>query len=269
MTCYAARSTTGDLLDRHAAWKRETTDMLDTIILDIDDTLLAYPQSSDAFAQQVTVQLVRFFGQWISPQKMAPALARGQQAMDANQGPEFTNAKLFFDAFCPIAGCGPQEAREMFERFYVEEFPKYEHLTHPMPGARAVVEWAFENGRQVAIATGFQSSVTAVELRLAWAGVPVTEFNYAFLTTVDNMHASKPYVGYYYEVLEHLGRQPGQCLMVGDHWTHDIVPAASVGMGGYWITSTESVPPEPLDRLVGHGRMLDLRALLEDQHCLS
>ena len=80
---------------------------------------------------------------------------------------------------------------------------------------------------------------------------------------------SSPYVGYDYEVLEHLGKQPRQCLMVGDHWTHDIVPAAFVGMGGYWIASTESVPPEPIDRLVGHGRMLDLRALLQDRRGVS
>jgi HAD superfamily hydrolase (TIGR01549 family) len=189
---------------------------------------------------------------------------RGQQAMDANPGSEHTNARVFFDAFCPLVSYGPQEAREMFERFYLEEFSKLKELTCPMPGARSVVEWALGQGWQVAIATGFQSTLTAVELRLAWAGVPATEFDYVFLTTIDNMHASKPHPGYYREVLEHLNKQPNQCLMVGDNWTHDVVPAASIGIDGYWVASADSSPPKPIEQLVGHGSMRDLRALLED-----
>jgi FMN phosphatase YigB (HAD superfamily) len=241
---------------------KERPMMPKAIIFDIDNTLLAYPQSSEAFGRRASERLIGFFAQWISPEKMAPALMRGQRAMDANPGSGSTNAQVFFDTFCPAVGYGPQEARDLFDRFYLDELTKLRDLTHPMPGARSVVEWAFETGRQVAIATAVQSTSTLVDLRLAWAGVPATEFDYAFTTTIDNMHASKPHVGYYHEVVQHLGRRPDECLMVGDSWTDDIVPATRIGIGGYWITDTANGLPDSIERLFGHGTMLDLLALL-------
>ncbi len=126
-----------------------------------------------------------------------------------------------------------QRCAPLLERFYAEEFPKLQAMTRPIPEARPLVEWAFAHDLQVAIATNSLFPRTAIEQRLAWAGVPVTEFDYALVTSYEIMHATKANPAYYCEVLERLGRQPSECLMVGDDWTLDMLPAAAVGIPIY------------------------------------
>ena len=48
----------------------------------------------------------------------------------------------------------------------------------------------------------------AVEARLAWAGVPVTEYPYTLVTSYENMHAAKPHQAYYQEILAKIGCRP-------------------------------------------------------------
>ena len=99
---------------------------------------------------------------------------------------------------------------------------------------------------------------TAIEQRLDWAGVPVTEFDYALVTTYENMHATKDHPAYYHEMLAHLGRQPGECLMVGDNWEWDVATPASVGVRAYWIAEPDEEPPAGGVTPVGQGMLADL-----------
>jgi FMN phosphatase YigB (HAD superfamily) len=116
----------------------------------------------------------------------------------------------------------------------------------------------------VAIATNPMFPRIAVEERLAWAGVPVEQFDYALVTTYENMHATKSHLAYYREILEKLGRRSGECLMVGDNWKMDIVPASAVGLQAYWVTE-ESKLPSPSTSLVGRGTLADLWAEVQAQ----
>jgi len=134
-------------------------------------------------------------------------------------------------------------------------------LTRTLPEARPLVEWALERGLQVAIATNPLFPRTAIEQRLEWAGVPVGARwprPYALVTSYEIMHATKANPAYYHEILAHLGRQPGECLMVGDDWERDIAPAASVGIPVYWIAAPGKVPPADDVALVGQGMLGDL-----------
>ncbi|MBE9507416.1 MAG: HAD-IA family hydrolase, partial [Chloroflexi bacterium] len=88
--------------------------------------------------------------------------------------------------------------------------------------------------------------------------VPVTEFDYALVTTYEDMHATKAHPAYYREILTRLDRQPSECLMVGDHWGRDIAPAASVGIPVYWVAEPDEVPPAQDASLVGQGTLADL-----------
>jgi beta-phosphoglucomutase-like phosphatase (HAD superfamily) len=94
------------------------------------------------------------------------------------------------------------------------------------------------------------------------------------VTCYENMHATKAHPAYYREILAQLGRQPDECLMVGDHWDWDITQAASVGIPVYWIAEPDASPPSLLPHstspslparrrdekgvLVGQGTLTDL-----------
>jgi len=236
--------------------------MLKAILFDLDDTLLK--NSMETFAPAVFQLIAGFTAHLIPPEHTISALLSAIQAMDANEGGGPTNEEVFSAVFYLALGYAPEDLTGLVERFWSEEYPKLRHLTRRLPEARFVIEWAFERGLQVAIATGMQNPRTAVEQRLEWAGVPVTEFDYALLTTWSNMHASKPHPAYYHEVLAYLGRQPDECLMVGDDWEHDIIPATSIGIPSYWIAEPDDQPPEQRILCVGQGTLSDLLVWLRN-----
>jgi HAD superfamily hydrolase (TIGR01549 family) len=237
--------------------------MLKAILFDLDDTLIG--NSMETFVPAYFQALTRYMAKLIPPERLVSELLRCTRAMEANDGTGPTNEERFAAAFFPALGHDPEELKPVFERFYAEEFQKLRGLTRTLPEARPLVEWAFERGLQVAIATNPLFPRSPIEQRLAWAGVPVTEFDYALVTSYENMHATKAHPAYYREILARLGRQPGECLMVGDDWKRDIAPAGSVGIPGYWITTSSDTPPAlPPGRgdkrgvLVGRGTLADL-----------
>jgi FMN phosphatase YigB (HAD superfamily) len=232
--------------------------MFKAILFDLDDTLLSNPM--DDFISVYFQALTRSVAHLIPPERLISELLRATQVMDANDGDGPTNEEAFAAAFFPALGYERATLEPLFEQFYAEEFPKLRGLTRQQPEARSLVEWAFERGLQVVIATNPFFPRTAVEQRIEWAGVPVTEFDYALVTTYEIMHATKSHLAYYHEILNRLALQPGECLMVGDDWEKDIAPAAAVGISTYWIAGPGDPLPTQDVMLVGQGRLADLWA---------
>jgi HAD superfamily hydrolase (TIGR01549 family) len=236
--------------------------MIDTVLLDLDGTLLHYSEYAQ-FVDRLFSSAAEYLADWVAPDLFGRALMAGIRAMDENkrQGP--SNAEAFASAFCPIASASPEETKDAFERYYRHAFPTLRHLTSPSPEAQHVLQWLVSNGRRIVIATGFQTPIVAVAERLKWAGVPMDQFHYEFVTTVDNMHASKPHPEYYEEVLEHLACARSRCLMVGDDWEHDIAPAMATGIPAYWISEQpyETTASQPL--LFGCGSLGNFRRWIE------
>jgi len=104
---------------------------------------------------------------------------------------------------------------------------------------------AMERGLSVVVATNPLFPQRAIEHRLEWAGLPVSQYDFALVTTYENMHAAKPQPAYYREILATVGVRPEQALMVGDDWKNDIAPAAAAGLYTYWIAAEDAAPPDP------------------------
>jgi len=243
--------------------------MFRAILFDLDDTLLG--NSMERFVLAYFQALTRYVAHLILPDRLIAELLRSMQAMEANDGRGPTNEEVFATTFYPALGYERETLEPLFRQFYAEEFPKLRALTRTLPEARSIVEHAFAHGLQVAIATNSLFPRLPIEQRLEWAGVPVTEFDYALVTSYEVMHATKANPAYYREVVARLGRQPGECLMVGDDWKRDIAPAASIGIPGYWITEPGNTPPSPLPPeemgiLVGQGTLADLLKLCFPTH---
>ena len=206
---------------------------LRAILFDLDNTLLlndmnrfipAYLELISAYAAEVT-----------DPKRFVRDMLAATEVMAANTDPAVSNEQAFWDAFSGLTGLQPAEAVPFFARFYETEFDGLRRLTEPRPEARSVMEWALAKGYAVVIATNPMFPQIATEKRLAWAGLGVDEFDYALVTTYENMHATKPHPAYYREILQRVGCAPAEALMVGDDWELDIEPAAAVGIRTYWV----------------------------------
>ncbi len=235
------------------------------ILLDLDDTLLANDMRT--FIPAYFKTLAESVKEKISAERLIRELLRGTDFMDAAGASELTNEEAFESVFYASIGLTKEEMRPFFDRFYSEEFPRLRAITRPIPGARSLVDLAFTRGWQVVVATNPVFPLTAVEQRLDWAGVPVQDFTYSLITCLENMHATKACPAYYREILSKLALKPGDCLMVGDDWIRDMVPAAEVGIPVYWITeravplpppAEQETPPVPKELMFGAGTLLAL-----------
>lgn len=243
--------------------------MLKAVLFDLDDTLLINNMAS--FVPAYFQLLSAAFADSVPAERLFLELTRGIEAMDANDGSGSSNEDAFKAVFYPALGLRREELQPVFERFYIEEFPKLRSITRPMPGARGVVEQAFSGDRQVVIATNPVFPRVAVEQRLDWAGLSVLDFAFDLVTHIENMHATKAGSAYYREILSVLGREPQECLMVGDDWQRDMVPAAQMGIPVFWVTGPEGVAspwagpgddPVPEELLTGRGSLEDVLSML-------
>lgn len=229
--------------------------MLKAALFDLDDTLLGNPM--DEFLPAYFRALTGHFDGLIPARRLTSALMRATEVMDANCDRAVTNEEAFASVFYLDLGMNPRQVERAFNHFYAEVFPSLRRLTRRRPEARTLVEWAIDHELQVAVTTNPMFPREAVEQRLDWAGVPVDQVDYALVTTYEMMHATKSHSAYYVEVLERLGRRPEECLMVGDSWELDIVPASSVGIHVYWVAENGEVPSSDV-LLAGRGSLAGL-----------
>jgi len=217
--------------------------MLRAILFDLDDTLLG--NDTDAFMRRYFALLSEYARPVMDSAAFLPNLIQATQAAIGNIDPAHTNAEVFWANFEALTGGRRDELEPFFRRFYETDFAHLRPGVNVRPAAAHLVRAAFDRGLAVVVATNPLFPATAIEQRLAWAGVPVDEYPYALVTSYENMHAAKPQPAYYREILATIGCPPEMAIMVGDNWKNDIAPAAEVGLFTYWIAPADVAPPDP------------------------
>jgi len=230
---------------------------LKALLLDLDDTLI--DNSMDTFIPAYFRALEAFVAGVVEPGRFIQELLKATRAMDGNDGTGLSNEEVFVAAFFPALGVPREEMEPLLARFYAKAFPRLAPLTGQRPAAPMIVDWAKRRGLQVVIATNPLFPRTAIEQRMAWGGVGVDRYDYELVTCYENSHATKSSPAYFREIADSLGRQPEECLMVGDNWGWDVVCAGEAGIPSFWIASDGEQPPEPVVPVVGTG---DLDAFL-------
>lgn len=215
---------------------------VETVFFDLDDTLLGNDM------EQFLPRYFALLGEYARPifsdrRQLLEELLHGTQAMIADPDPSQTNREKFWRIFSERTGLDQEEAEPFFNRFYEEEFPRLKDVTERRPAAQKLVQACLDRGLKVAIATNPLFPRRAIEHRLVWAGLPPTEFDFALVTSYENMHAAKPHEAYYREILTRIDATPETTLMVGDHWENDMAPAAAIGMRIFWVAPEEAEPP--------------------------
>ena len=224
---------------------------LKALLLDLDDTLIENPM--DTFIPAYFRALEAFVTDVVEPGRFIEELLKATRAMDGNDGSGSSNEEVFAAAFYPALGVPREEMEPLLARFYAEAFPQLAPLTGQRSAAPKIVEWAKGRGLQVVIATNPLFPRTAIEQRMAWGGVGADRYDYELVTCYENSHATKSSPAYFREIADFLGRQPGECLMVGDNWGWDVVCAGEAGIPSFWIAADGAQPPEPVVEIVGRG----------------
>jgi FMN phosphatase YigB (HAD superfamily) len=110
-------------------------------------------------------------------------------------------------------------------------FAKLEGHFGEMMGASQFVDWA--HGKYtLTLATNPAWSVDIVKLRMRWGGINPDFFQ--SITTADRMHASKPTLEYYREILLQEKFEAADCLLIGNEREMDL-PATGAGIAVFLI----------------------------------
>ncbi|MBN1564895.1 MAG: HAD-IA family hydrolase [Anaerolineae bacterium] len=246
--------------------------MIKAILLDLDDTLLGNP--AQRFVQNYLALLENHLRETVGLAAGAKGLMTGTHAVVKSSDPTRTNEETFYAAFDPWLAAS-QISRADFDpaadHFYRAIYPQLQAVTQKRPGARRLVEWLLAQEYKVVVATNPFFPRTAIEQRLDWAGVSVQDIPFDLVTTLENMHYSKPHPAYYEEILARLGVQADEAIMVGDDWENDIEPAWRAGLNTFWIVPDgsnhdhEDLPIQP----DGIGSLADFACRVQEENWLE
>lgn len=175
------------------------------------------------------------------PSEIISHLQKAVYYMVENKGPK-NNEDAFWDHFGQYVD--KDAFYKFFDEFYRIDFPRLKYLTKPNPYAKDVVKLAFDLGLKVVIATNAVFPLIAIKERLSWAGVD--NFPYFLITSMENMHACKPSIEYYEEILEIVGEEPESCLMVGNDIKEDLI-AKKLLINTYLISDDRKVDVKSLE----------------------
>jgi FMN phosphatase YigB (HAD superfamily) len=220
--------------------------MLKAVLFDLDDTLLA--NDMDVLLPHHLRMLGEYFAPFVEPSRFKTALLSGTRRMMESQDRSTTNHQEFWPIFENLSGMARSEAEPYLDRFYREKYPSLAGLTRPVPFARPLIESCLQRGLKVVIATNPLFPKRAIEERLRWAGLPAEELPYALVTCYESMHATKPALSYYEEILAKVGATPEATLMVGNDADADIAPAQRLGLQTIHVTNASAAPYEGAER---------------------
>ena len=156
----------------------------------------------------------------------------GTKAMILNDGKK-TNAERFWDAFASVLGEGVRGTEDALEIFYKNEFNRVKSVMEPSLYSKDAVNILKGKNYKLILATNPIFPRVAVESRLDWIGIDINIFDH--VTSYEYCTYCKPNLGYYREILQKIGKQPSECMMVGNNVKEDMC-AMSLGMSGFLVT---------------------------------
>ncbi|MCM1166777.1 MAG: HAD family hydrolase [Lachnospiraceae bacterium] len=206
--------------------------MVKTVMFDLDGTLLPFVQ--DEFVKYYFGGLCRKLAPYgyDDPDSIVKYVWKGTGAMIKNDGSR-PNSGAFWEVFRSAFPDKP-DAREFCDDFYTKEFDAVKQCLKHVPDHKPMLERLKSAGAETVLATNPIFPECAVATRLAWVGLSLSDFK--LVTHYDNSTFCKPNPKYYEELLKKLGRQPSECIMIGNSVGEDILPAKSLGIGSFLVT---------------------------------
>lgn len=204
---------------------------LTTVLFDLDGTLL--PMDNDAFTKSYFKLLAAKLAPYGYESKpLVDAVWAGTAAMVKNDG-KSSNEEKFWQKFFEIYGEKAVTDKPIFDEFYEKEFQKAKSVCGYNPKAAETVRKVKEMGLRTVLATNPIFPHNATESRIRWAGLEPEDFE--LYTTYENTGFCKPNPDYYKDIINRIGVNANECLMVGNDVTEDMI-AKSIGMKVFLLT---------------------------------
>ena len=208
--------------------------MVDTVLLDLDGTLLHFSQKD--FVAVYFSEIGKVFAKMGYDVGLSiEAVWVGTKAMILNDGSTL-NAHRFWEGFAEHMGVAGERValiEEGCDSFYANEFNAVRSVLTPCDIPRRLVSGLASKGYGVVLATNPLFPLCAVQSRLGWAGLDAGDF--MLVTHYANSTFCKPNPGYYREIFTKIGREPQQCLMAGNNPAEDM-PAGLLGAETFLVT---------------------------------
>lgn len=210
--------------------------MIDTILFDLDGTLLPFTQEDFIAAYMKEIGRA-FLSMGFDPAFTAKSLWAGTAAMMKSDGAT-RNSERFWSAFAAVTALSRAQlaaVEDMCERFYTNEFNEVKSILRPADPAlpRRLVRSLAARGFSVVLATNPLFPACGIATRLDWVGLTPDDF--CLVTDYANSTYCKPDPGYYQEIFKKCGKAPQSCLMVGNNASEDMSVAA-LGTEVYLVT---------------------------------
>ncbi len=176
---------------------------------------------------------------------------------------EKTNQERLIDAFEKHLQLSHEDASIEIFQSIMKVFPKLKSHFGKIDGAAKFVDWA-KNHYTLTLATNPVWPIELVHMRMIWGGINPEHFR--SVTTSDRMHACKPTIQYYQELLAQEKFEPGDCLLIGNERKMDL-PATKAGIAVFLIRPDAKVMTciqKPTEKVAGawRGNYAQLKKML-------
>lgn len=205
--------------------------MIKSVLFDLDGTLL--PLDQDAFFREYLKHMGRRAASIAEPKQFINQLLASTGTMINSKDKTKTNQQVFWEDFLANVGIAEDVLVPVMDNFYEMDFVLVKPTTRASKAARQAVMAVLELGLEVVVATNPIFPIHAVRQRIDWAGLG--DINFKHVTSYEHCHFCKPNPDYYREIVDRIGRQPQECLMVGNDVEEDLA-AAKIGMKTYLVT---------------------------------
>lgn len=190
-----------------------------TVLFDLDGTLLPFEQEEfiHSYFKRLATKLVPM---GFEKDTLIKAIWSGMEAMIRNDGTK-TNEVAFWEVFEGLLQTKRELLEEVFLDFYQNEFDAVKEVVTEDINRRPLIENLKSKGYQLILATNPVFPREAVATRLSWIQLSLEDFSY--VTTFENSNYCKPSLGYYQNILKAIGKQPEECVMIGNNTLEDMI----------------------------------------------
>lgn len=204
---------------------------INTILFDLDGTLLSIDMKE--FEEIYYTSLSNAFKSIIAPDNFMAILYSSVKAMVKNKEKR-TNEEVFMSVMKEHVGDELPAFQKHFIRYYENDFSVLRNAVNKNTDMLEALDILKEKGYELVIATNPLFPKFAIDQRIQWADLVHEDFSH--ITYFENCHYCKPNVEYYSEILETIGKNPQECLMVGNDAEEDLA-ASTLGITTYLITN--------------------------------
>lgn len=211
----------------------------DAIFFDLDGTLLRVQMTE--FIPRYIDTLAEYCRDYAEPKLFAHTVRDAIRSLISDSGDGLqTNEQRFYCWLQRELDIPEQALRDSLRRFAAEQIDSLSDLVKPIPLARQILRECQGYGVPLVLATNPVFPEFMIQARMRWGGLEDISFQH--LSSFENSRHCKPHAGYFIEITERLGLDPGRCLMVGNDNDHDLA-ATAVGMKTFlvdtWLVERE------------------------------